>query len=501
MDSAGSLWMETTQDAGFPRLEGDLAVEVAVVGGGITGVLCAWYLARDGADVALLEANVVGGGVTGHTTAKLSSLHRLMYADLASQAGRDTARAHGQANQAGIDTIERLAGELGIECDLRRRDHVTFALDDSQRQQVRQEAETAAALGLPAVHETSVPELPFPVTGAVRFTDQAEFHPRRFVLGVASDLRRRGAAVFEHSPAVSVDDGDPCEVRTTGGTVRARHVIVASHHPFLDRGLYFARMHPERSYSIAVALAGQAPRGMFISAGEPTRSLRAHPEGDDELLIVGGEGHKVGHGGDTRERYAALEAYAREHFDVVAVPFRWSSQDNMPSDGLPFVGKLWPFTSHLWVATGFRKWGLAQAPPAAELLRDLIAGRENPLRDVYDPQRIELRGAPSLLKENADVAARFFRDRLTGRGAASSPPGPGEGKLVSHRGRQIAVARDEDGTLHAVSARCTHLGCIVAWNSAERSWDCPCHGSRFSVDGDVLQGPAVKPLRRESPPS
>ena len=492
--------MESTRDAGLPRLEADREVEIAVLGGGITGVLCALLLADEGVEVALVEANVLGGGVTGHTTAKLSSLHRLMYADLVSCAGEATARAHGSANQAGIATIERLAGELDIDCDLRRRDHLTYALDDEQRERVRAEAEAAQALGLPAAFQESA-GLPFPTTGAVRFGEQAEFHPRKFVLGVARALSDRGVELFEHTPALSVSDGSPCRVRTPRGTLSARKVVVATHHPFLDRGLYFARMHPERSYSIAVSLNSAAPEGMYIGAGEPTRSLRSHPVDDSELLIVGGEGHKVGHGGDTREHYAALEAFAREHFDVAGVPFRWSSQDNMPADGLPFIGRLWPLSRHLYVATGFRKWGLAQAAPAAELLRDLIAGRDNPLREVYDPQRIEVRGAPSLAKENADVALRFFGDRLVNRAPASSPPGPGEGRIVSQRGRQVALARDDDGALHAVSARCTHLGCILAWNAAERSWDCPCHGSRFAVDGDVLQGPAVKPLAREAPPS
>ena len=496
-----SLWMETTQDLGLATLERDLETEVAVVGGGITGVLCALRLAEEGAEVALIEARVLGGGVTGHTTAKLSSLHRLIYADLVRGAGEDTARAHGAANQAGIDAIERLSEDLGIDCDLRRRDHATYALDAEQLEQVRDEAQAARRLGLPASFEEDVPELPFDTAGAVRFTDQAEFHPRKFVLGVGRALQERGVAVFEHTPALSASNGTPARVRTPRGTLSARHVIVASHFPFLDRGLYFARQHPERSYSIGVSLRSPAPEGMFISAGTPTRSLRAHPVEGGELLIVGGEGHKVGHDEDTEARYAALEAWAREHFDVLAIPFRWSSQDNMPADGLPYIGRLWPLSKSLYVATGFRKWGLAQAAPAADLLRDLVLDRPNPLASVYDPQRVEVRGLSSLVKENADVATRFFADRVRNRAPASELPGPGEGKVVSRRGRQVAVARDDDGTLHAVSARCTHLYCILNWNAAERSWDCPCHGSRFAVDGDVLQGPAVKPLSREAPPS
>ncbi|MDQ6914966.1 MAG: FAD-dependent oxidoreductase [Actinomycetota bacterium] len=496
--ATASLWMETTADAGLPRLESDLEVEVAVVGGGIVGLLTAHALAEAGVEVAVLEARVVGGGVTGHTTAKLSSLHRLMYAGLVDSAGEETARAHGRANQDGIEAIARLVAELDIDCDFRRRDHLTYASSRDQLDDLRAEARAARRLGLPAelVEETT---LPYTVAGAVRFTDQAELHPRRFVLGLVDALRARGTPLFEHSPAITVDDGDPCTVRTPRAAIRARRMVIATHHPFLDRGLYFARMHPERSYSIAVALDEPPPPDMFISAGEPTRSLRSHPVAGRELLILGGEGHKVGHGGDTRERYARLEGFAREHFPVAGVEYRWSSQDNMPSDGLPFIGRLWPFSERLYVATGFRKWGLAQAAPAAELLRDLIVGRPNPLAEVYDPQRLSLRGAPSLVKENADVALRFFADRLAKRGVASPAPAPGEGRIVSRRGRQVAVARDDAGTLHAVSARCTHLGCIVSFNQAERTWDCPCHGSRFALDGDVVQGPAVRPLAPTDP--
>jgi glycine/D-amino acid oxidase-like deaminating enzyme/nitrite reductase/ring-hydroxylating ferredoxin subunit len=488
-----SLWMQTTPDAGLPALETDRRADVAVVGAGITGVLTALALSDAGVEVALLEANAVGGGVTGHTTAKLSSLHRLMYADLAAGPGEETARAHGAVNQAGIDTIERLARELAIDCDFRRRDHLTYATDQSELADVRAEATVARRLGLPASF-TADTALPYAVAGAVSFADQAEFHPRKFVLGVVEELRRRGVAMFERTPATSVHDGDPCEVRTPRATLRAGRVVVATHFPFLDRGLYFARMHPERSYSIAVAVGTPPPPGMFISAGSPTRSLRSHPVDGRELLIVGGEGHKVGQGGDTRERYAALERFARQHFDLETVEYRWSSQDNMPADGLPFVGPLWPLSSRLYVATGFRKWGLAQAAPAAELLRDLIVDRPNPLREVYDPRRLEVRGATTLVKENADVALHFAADRLRQRAPASDKLAPGEGRVVSRGGRQVALARDDEGTLHAVAARCTHLGCIVAFNAAERSWDCPCHGSRFGLDGRVLQGPAVAPL-------
>jgi Rieske Fe-S protein len=272
--------------------------------------------------------------------------------------------------------------------------------------------------------------------------------------------------------------------------------VIAGHFPFPDRGLFFARVHAERSYCVAAPVTGDPPEGMFISASSPTRSLRFHPVGGSELVIVGGEGHKVGQGGPTSPRYAALEAFTREHFDVGEIAYRWSAQDNYSADGAPLVGRLTPRSRRTWVATGFRKWGLAMGAAAAEMITDSVAGRRNPWQEFFDATRVTpLASAKALVTENANVGFHFLADRITRRaGDSVDDLAPGEGKVVSRRGRQVAVSRNDDGVVHAVSARCTHLGCIVAWNDAERSWDCPCHASRFAPDGSVLQGPAVHPL-------
>jgi Rieske Fe-S protein len=278
--------------------------------------------------------------------------------------------------------------------------------------------------------------------------------------------------------------------------------VIATHFPFPDRALYFARMHAERSYCIAAPLPGPPPEGMFISASSPTRSIRSHPVEDRELLIVGGEGHKVGQGGPTSRRYRALIEFAREHFGVEEVAYRWSTQDNFSVDGAPLVGKLTPWSRAIYVATGFRKWGLAMGAAAAEMLTDAIAGRENEWLRFFDTSRLTpTASATSLVEENANAGFHFLADRVTRRSTDSTEGlEPGGGKVASRRGRQVAISRNEEGVTQAVSARCTHLGCIVAWNDAERSWDCPCHGSRFAPDGSVLQGPATSPLEARDPP-
>jgi Rieske Fe-S protein len=277
-------------------------------------------------------------------------------------------------------------------------------------------------------------------------------------------------------------------------------VIVATHYPFLDRSLAFARLHPERSYAITCRIAGAPPEGMFISGGNvPTRSVRAVPVDGAELLLVGGEGHKTGTEPDTELRYERLEAFAREHWDVVSVEHRWSAQDPITVDLLPYVGPLLPRSDRVLMATGFGKWGMTGGTAAALLLADLALGRQAMWADLFDPNRLTLRAsAQRLVTENAQVAARFVGDRL--RSADPRPPEnlkPGEGMLLERDGEKLAAYRDEDGELVAVSARCTHLGCLVSWNGAERSWDCPCHGSRFAPDGTVLEGPAVHRLERK----
>jgi Rieske Fe-S protein len=234
---------------------------------------------------------------------------------------------------------------------------------------------------------------------------------------------------------------------------------------------------------------------MYITASSPTRSIRSHPFRDSELVLVGGESHRTGES-DPRERYRKLEEFARERFQVESVQYRWATQDNMPVDGVPYVGRLWPLSDRLLTATGFKKWGLAQGVAAAMMIVDAIEGRSNPWASLFSSTRVKpLAGGPKLVEENANVARHFFLDRVTRRGSARELA-RGDGKVVGAGLRQVAVHRDDAGELHAVSARCTHLGCIVSWNGGERTWDCPCHGSRFAIDGAVLQGPAVAPLER-----
>jgi len=492
---AASLWMETAPPISFPTADPNLSVDVAILGAGICGITAAVLLKRAGLRVALIEADRVAAGVSGYTTAKVTSNHGLLYHSLRSNHGAEGARVYAEANQAGLERIASFVEEGSIECDFRRRPAITYTEGRDEVGQVEAEVEAAREAGLPVSFVDTAPDLPYPIAGGISYAEQAEFHVRRYLLPLAREVPGDGSYVAEGVRALGVSEGSPCAVRTDRGTVTADHVLVATHYPFLDRGLFFARLSAERSYILAAEIEGDPPAGMYLSTESPAHSIRSQPEAGRELVLIGGESHKAGQA-DEAERYRRLEEWARGRFDVRAFQYRWSTQDAMPADGIPYVGPVTPRSKRVLTATGFRKWGLTNGTAAAMMLADRVLGLDNPWQETFDSNRLTpLASAKKLVKENVNVGMHFVGDRIR----RHNPPGPeslapGEGAIVSAGGGKVAAYRDDGGALHGVSPVCTHLWCLVEWNTAERSWDCPCHGSRFDVEGRVIQGPAVKDL-------
>lgn len=469
-----------------------------VVGGGITGVTAARLLAEDGASVVLLESHRLASGATGNTTAKVSAHHGSgSYSSLLSSFGAEATRVYADANLEALEFIEQRIRNEEIDCGWRRRTNYVYADSPDQRNEIEREVDAALTAGLPASLAES-PRLPFATGPAVAVADQAEFDAVDYVLGLARELKALGVRVHERTPVRAVSSRRPFEVKTDGGTVTCERVVVATGSAILDRSLVFARAHPERSYCIEAEIAGDPPPGMFISTGSETRSIRAHATDEGERLIVGGEGHKVGQGTPHSERYERLERFARDHFEVRRVTHRWSAQDWITADGAPYVGASTPFGDGILIATGFAKWGMTGGTAAAQALAARIRGEATAFGDVFRAERLKpVASAPSIVKENANVGFHFFADRILDRGGRPAEDlAAGEGAIVSADGRRAAGYRRRNGDLVAVSARCTHLGCQVTFNDAEETWDCPCHGSRFAVDGAVIDGPATRPLER-----
>jgi glycine/D-amino acid oxidase-like deaminating enzyme/nitrite reductase/ring-hydroxylating ferredoxin subunit len=494
-ESNRSLWVGTSEVTRFHELHGDLSTDVVVAGAGIAGLTTAALLKADGARVVVVEAGRVAAGVTGYTTAKLTVLHGLVFDDLIQAFGEEGARKYADANLAGMATVAELAVRHGIDCDLERRPAYTYTTEPATVDKVRAEVSAAQRLGLEAEFTTET-DLPYPVEGAIRVPDQGQFHPRKYCIGLARAIDGGGCAVYEGTRALSVDEqGGRCTVVTDHGTITADFVVQATHLPFSDSGAFFARTHPMRSYALSARLDGPVPQGMYLSVDTPTRSVRSAQMDGEEVVILGGESHKVGQDPDTRQRYAALEQWARSAFPIRSIEYRWSAQDYMPVDHVPFVGRVSPASERVLVATGFKKWGMSNGSAAGVMLADRIGGRRKPFADFFDTNRVNPRqSVKELVKENANVVKRFVGDRLRTETRSVADLAPGEAAILVEGTERVAAYRDDAGAVHAVSPVCTHMGCTVTWNTAETSWDCPCHGSRFNCDGEVIQGPAVKDL-------
>lgn len=484
-----SLWIET---APAPDRAGhDLPVEadVVVIGAGIAGLTAAHELVKAGRSVVVVEAARVASGVSGHTTAKLSAQHALKYATLASRKGKEGAALYGHTQLDAVEYVVSTSAELGIACDVTRRDSVVYATDRSQVGQLRREAAAAAEAGLPADFVEHV-DLPLTTVGAVRFVDQAQFHPRRWLLGLADHIERLGGRIVERVRAHKLDERPLPTVHTDRGTITARDVVVTTHYPIFDRGLYWARLDITRD--LVVAGEGDAPPGMYLDA-VTHRSIRGHAEGDRRYVIVGGDHYRTGEPVDVEARYRHLADDATT-FGVTTATHRWSAHDLSTLDGVPYIGRYHPAARHVWVATGFGQWGMSGGTGAGLLLTDLITGRDNPAADLYEPNRFDLRSSLTLAEDGAKVGKQYVAGYTRALTGTQDDLAPGQARVARRGTGLVASYRGEDGALREVSALCTHLGCVVAFNNAERTWDCACHGSRFTTDGSVIQGPATRPL-------
>ncbi len=449
--------------------------DVIVIGAGMAGLLIAYYLKEQGKNVLVLEANKIASGQTERTTAKITSQHGLKYSDLIKKVGVKKARLYAQANEAAIREYEMLIKSQGIECQFQRRPAYLYSLQE--KSMLREEAEAASSLGIDAFF-TKETELPFAVAGAVCFRGQAQFSPLAFVQHIASTLEIR-----EHTKVIAIRGH---KVITQDAVMTAGKIVVATHYPVLNvPGFYFVRMHQERSYVLALSGCDKI-QGMYYGVDKGGLSFRQA----GEYMLLGGSSSRTGenHKGTA---YDSLVKAAQKLYPDSKEETRWAAQDCMPHDGIPFIGRYSMFTPHLYVATGFQKWGMTSSMIAAMILRDAICGNGNPYERLFSPQRVNLRASMGNLFHDVGMSVKGLSKGTFHRpGKDAGSLARGHGGIVTIDGRKFACYRDEEGMLHKISARCPHLGCELSWNPDEKSWDCPCHGSRFDVDGKLLDNPS-----------
>ncbi len=491
-------WMASTESTDYPALDKDIKVDVVIVGGGIVGITAAYLLKQENVKVAVVEADRIVQGTTGHTTAKITSQHSLIYSKMIKHLGKEKAQQYADANEHAINFIEDLINEKQIDCDFSRQAAYVYTQSEKYIQQIKSEVEAASSLGIEAAYLEELP-LPFEIKAAERFDNQAQFHPRKYILALAKDIPGDGSHIFEHSRAIDFEETNPCTVITKDGKVIAEKMIIASHFPaYGSGGYYFARLYPEKSYALGIRIKEKFPGGMYITAEEPGRSFRFTPHLDGELIIVGGEHHKTGEGPNTNTHYQNLLDFAKETYDFTELLFRWSTQDYKTLDDVPYVGNITSKSPNVFVATGFKKWGMTNGTASAILLKDLIVKGENPWAPVYNPSRFE---SDPMIKNftttNINTAKHLIGDKLRLIPKDTNIK-PGEAKVIlNDDGKKVGIFKDKKEKIHAVSIICTHMGCDLAWNAAELSWDCPCHGSRFNYEGDIIEGPALKSLRTD----
>jgi len=485
-----SYWIDTNELLNYPHLQENLEVDVAVAGGGITGITTAYLLASKGFTVALLEARELASGTTGNTTAKLTAQHQLIYDELINRYGQEIAKLYYQANMEAIALVKGFAEKHGIDCELEEQEAFVYTQSPEYKKEIEKEAAAYQKLGIEGSLLNDLP-LDFNIEAAVMMRNQAQFHPVKYLDGLLRAFERMGGQVYENTMITSVDNGKRAVCKTDQGyQVTSKHVIFATHYPTYEVDKFFPKnLEPESSYAIAIKAKKEFPDGMYINSEEPKRTMRSLHKDGTQYILVGGESHATGDGTSTEQRYNEIYKFADEQFGVEKVINYWSSHDLISSDRLPFIGPIQQEQPNILVATGFSKWGLTNATIGAELLTDLITGNDNPYKALFSLQR-----TIRTLEEQTDSSSNEAY-KMASTVEETENLKKNQGAVVKVNEKSVGAYRDQHGELHLLDLSCTHMGCDVEWNDGDATWDCPCHGSRFSAIGEVVEGPALEALK------
>lgn len=497
-DHPEPFWRDSITLPTFPSLKESIKVDVGVVGGGITGLTTAYMLAQEGLSVALLDAGVILNGTTGHTTAKITAQHGLIYDELVQHFGLEKTKFYYEANNEAKEFVKHTINSLEIDCDFKQEDAILYTNSEEYLQKLEFEQKAYEELNIPHDFSDKIP-LDIPVTSALTMKNQAQFHPLKYLNKLVEYSVQKGVKIFENTQALDIEyTKHPRIITENGDRITCRNVVIASHYPFYDgQGFYPARMYAERSYALGIKTGQTYPGGMYISAESPTRSIRSTPINGEDLWIIGGENHKTGQGQSTMKYYEALQHFAEQQFGIEELLYRWSAQDLTTLDKLPYIGPITKGQHSVLIATGYRKWGMTNGTIAAKILTDTILEKENPYQELYTPSRFV--ADPSIRKLaqiNADSAKHLIKGKFENTENKVANLNEDEAIVTSINGQRTGIYKDKNSEIHMVDTTCTHMKCEVEWNSGERTWDCPCHGSRFSYTGKVMEGPAKYPLKK-----
>lgn len=474
-----SIWSKNVSMPHFETLESSLDTEAVIVGGGIAGLLIAYKLREKGIDAVILEASEICSGQTANTTAKITCQHGLIYKRLIDAFGEKKALQYARINTRAIDEYERIIKKENINCSFERLPSYLYTFSDVKA--VEQEYEAAKKLGIDARIAEKI-SLPVKIKAALCFENQAQFNPLEFTAAISKKLR-----IYENTAAVHNGEGS---LTANGKKVRAKHIVIASHYPFIDSaGFYFMRMHQARSYAMAFEDCGKID-GMYYGIDPKALSFRNY----GGLLIAAGNTHRTGE--SDGDEFMRITTKVKALFPKAAEIARWSAQDCMPPDSVPYIGRYSEKLGNFYVASGFQKWGMTSSMAAAEIISDMICGVKNSDAGIFSPARGCAAASCELVRNGLHTADALVIKKLKSPSKSVSRLKNGEGDIVRYNGKTVAAYKDESGVIHAVSPNCTHLGCRLSFNSELKSWDCPCHGSRFDIDGRVIDNPALKNLEK-----
>lgn len=497
--------MDTVEPMLETPLTEQVTADVCVVGAGIAGMTTAYLLGREGKSVVVVDDGPIGGGMTGRTTAHLVNALDDRYVDLERLHGEENTRLAAESHTAAINAVEAIVEQENIDCEFERLDGYLFVPPRESKKILDDELKAAHRAGLTEIEKVErVPWETYDTGAALLFPAQAQFHPMKYLAGLAQAIKKQGGRIYTETHAKEIEGGKKARVETTGrGVVTADAVVVATNTPVNDLIAIHTKQAAYQTYVIGARVPlGSITRGLYWDTPDPYHYIRIETVGKGadayDLLIVGGEDHKTGQKDDAGKRFAALERWTRYRFPMVeGIEYRWSGEVMEPIDGLAFIGRNPMDSDNVYIATGDSGNGMTHGTIAGILLTDMILGRKNPWEAIYDPSRMTLGALKEFAKENLNVAAQYS-DYVTGGDVESVDEiKKNSGAVISHGLKKVAVYRDPEGNIHEMSAVCTHLGCIVNWNSLEKSWDCPCHGSRYDCLGHVTQGPANKDLEME----